>query len=199
VSCFGKDLDADQARAFRLALEFERISDRHNPMLGAFDSHKRINDYLVQRALQDTHDKRSISWVLVHEGKFLVSYITLSNHVVELGEEDRKAHGLPELGAEWPGVLIGQLGTDKGYIRRGVAWRLLKFAVGRATKWAETTGCRVLIADVNLEDPALAMYKKAGFEPSRHRNYKEQAEKKGTQKQYLDLFSNPPPSLGEGD
>jgi GNAT superfamily N-acetyltransferase len=193
-------LTPTEAAAFRAALEFGRLSEHHARMFASFNCHERIDDYLRKRALEDMLAKRSVTWVLVHEGSVLVAYITLSNHIVELGTEERQAHSLPQEGAEYPGVLIGQLGTDKGYQKRGLAKRLLKFAVGQATRWAAIAGCRVLIADVNMEEPALAMYRNAGFKPSSHIKYKDQPVKRGTQKQFLDLFSNPPPDLGpEGD
>jgi GNAT superfamily N-acetyltransferase len=196
MSCAGKHLTPEEAARFRVALQFERLGDKHAAILGDFRCHPRIDNYLKKRALEDAREKRAVTWILVHEDKFLVAYVSLATCTVELGEEERKAHKLPEEGASWPGLLIGQLGTDVRFRERGLAKRLLKFAVGQGISIAESIGCRVLVADINLEEPAINMYRSAGFKPSTHKLYREQAQKKATQKQFLDLFSNPPPDLG---
>jgi GNAT superfamily N-acetyltransferase len=191
MSCAGRKLDPTDAAAFRAALTFEQLNEKHASMIPQFKSHTRIDDYLTRLALEDAKEKRSKSWVLVHENRFLVSYISLALGVVSIGEAEREAHGMVGR-AEFPGVLIGQLGTDHGYQGRGLAKRLLKFAVGQATAIAEIVGCRVLIAQVNMEEPAITMYRNAGFERSTHRLYKDEIK---TQTHFLDLFTNPPVRL----
>jgi ribosomal protein S18 acetylase RimI-like enzyme len=197
MSCAGRQLNPEQAAAFRAGLRFERLADRHAEMLAKFQCHPRIDEYLRTRALDDARQKRSVSWVFVHEGSVLVAYVSLATCSIEMGLPERQTHALPDPGTTWPGMLIGQLGTDKGYRRRHVAQTLIEFAIGQAATLANDAGCRLLVADINVEDPAMAMYQKLGFEPCTAEKYKSQAGR-GTPRYFFDLFTDPPIRLGEG-
>ena len=65
----------------------------------------------------------------------------------------------------YPGVLIGRLGVDSEFARKGIGSEVLDFIKGWFFSSGNKTGCRFVIVDAVNEPEVIAFYVKNGFQP----------------------------------
>lgn len=63
----------------------------------------------------------------------------------------------------FPALLIGVLGVDRDYRRRGIASRMIETAIDYANEAAITIGCRLVHVDSDKTEAAMNLYASMGF------------------------------------
>jgi ribosomal protein S18 acetylase RimI-like enzyme len=162
-------LTPDQAVAFHEQIAVELIGAKHAKAVEAFECHPEIDKFLKKDALQACIDGLSRPWLFLHEGN-IAGYVTLSASTVRLHPDERAKLKIMDR-TEWPALLIGYLGVDKRYRGggRGLGDKLIEFAVGQAQVVADLAAVKFVVADVNQEAPAVAMYERNGFVRGAHK------------------------------
>lgn len=95
------------------------------------------------------------------DGK-IIGYFTLSMNAIELStlDKDEKVSGTST--KKYPAILLGRMGVDKKYRKKGIAREVCKFCQGIADVVSEKVACRYIMLHTTTIK-AEKVYKKFGF------------------------------------
>ena len=137
-------------------LKVSKAVDWHVPV----DFRCRIVDFARYLDASSIYDRRvrmgRMYWTWYNDR--IVGYMMLAmGHVGEEGQGDL---GIDTYGMI-PALTIAHLATDERHERQGVGSHMVHYAIGIARKLAKDVGCRVVLANSELD--AVGFYKKMGF------------------------------------
>jgi ribosomal protein S18 acetylase RimI-like enzyme len=150
-------------------------------------------EWFLQNVAHEHHDRRmSVATCWMHES-VIAGYITTSMGLAE--HDDQTWRDMLGLGAirffaaqkprkKFPAIVIGMLGVDERFRRKGLGTHMLRHAVVTALDAADTVGCRVVYVDSDKTYDAIGLYKSAGFAEVPHPDAK-----RTTSWMYFDLKS----------
>lgn len=127
-------------------------------------------DWYVRNTALTFHDQRLARMKCWLYQDRLAGFITTNmDRLTVQSSEERKELGLDGLSVtedgtafiRYPALLIGQLGVCSEFRRKGLARRMVQYAVGQA--FESGPGCRFVIVDAVPTEEAVALYKGQGF------------------------------------
>ena len=91
----------------------------------------------------------------------IVGYFTVSMNAIELDKlgKDEKVKGTTP--KKYPAMLIGRMGIDKKYRRKGIGSEICLFCRGLAIETSQKVACRYVI--LHTTEDKVPFYKKSGF------------------------------------
>lgn len=135
--------------------------------------HPDLDDFFFNEAL-DYYNQligKTYCFVLDDDPHVIVCAFTLSNDSIKTerlpnARVKRLRKNIPREKhmKSYPAVLIGRLGVNQEYKRRGIGVELMDFIKGWFIDPFNKTGCRYLVADSYNEKNALDYYQRNGFE-----------------------------------
>lgn len=144
--------------------EAELLSSKHSTSAFACGAHESLNHWLRQYALQNQSNDSARTYV-IHRNERVVGYYSISAGSVEReAASTRAAHGLAKHPV--PVALIGRLAVDKGEQGHGLGRALLKNALLRIERAADTLGIRAVLVHA-IDEEARTFYERFGFERCR--------------------------------
>ncbi|MFY9225527.1 MAG: GNAT family N-acetyltransferase [Blastocatellia bacterium] len=139
----------------------EPISKTHNRKL--FDcGDEDVTNFLLQKALQDQEKNLSRTMVLINEvidPKRIIGYHTL---IFAQVNQEHIPNDKPTIKRPIPVILLGQLGIDKTFQKKGYGELLLMDAQARVDEISRKVGIRAMILDARNESLA-KWYEKYDF------------------------------------
>ncbi len=123
-----------------------------------------LDHWLKARALSN-QEKGFTAVLVVHDANRVVGYYGLAPTAVVPNVMPRSIRtGQPP--DPVPGLLLGQLATDIGWVGRGIGTGLVKHALERSVNAAKLIGGRALMVNA-VDEEAAAFWQRRGFLPSR--------------------------------
>jgi len=140
----------------------ERLSGEHD--LSGFccndDDVSGVDEFIHKEALRYQEENMGVTHLFFH-GDDVVGFVTLSMTHIE-GKDAPDPEGLAYFGSKKPpSLLIGQLGVDNRYRRRGLGRLLCYWCEGLAIELNEKVGCRYLV--LHTEKELIRFYERCGF------------------------------------
>lgn len=134
-----------------MRLIIEHLSKSHDRR-GFSSSDESIDLFLKQKALQDQNLDLSRTYVLCDQlqdrGMILGYYTITLIHI----SQDTIPRDKPKIKREIPALLLGQLGVDVRFQRRGFGELLLLSAESKARLASEVVGIRAMVLDARSQD-----------------------------------------------
>lgn len=111
--------------------------------------------------LEKYHNNKLSTVRLVKVDGKVVGYFTVSMNAIELSilDKDEKVSGTST--KKYPVMLLGRMGVDKKYRKRGIASSMCKFCQGLADVTSESIACRYIMLHTTLNKAPI--YQKLGF------------------------------------
>lgn len=100
---------------------------------------------------------------LVKIGDKIVGYFTVSMNAIELdklGKDEKVKNTTPR---KYPAMLIGRMGIDKKYRRKGIGSEICQFCRGLAIEIGQKVACRYVILHTTDDRNKIRFYNKSGF------------------------------------
>lgn len=100
--------------------------------------------------------------VVVKNWKQAIGYFAVSMNAIEVKQEleqDEKVPGTTT--RKYPAMLIGRMGVDKKYRKKGIGKAICSYCVGLATDLSLRVGCRYVMLQTSIDK--VEFYKKCGF------------------------------------
>jgi len=136
-----------------MRLIVEHLSKSHDRK-GFDSSDESVDLFLRHKALQDHNLDLSRTYVLIDtdlDSDTILGYYTITPiHI----PQDVLLNDKPRIKREIPAILLGQLGVDVGFQKRGFGQLLLLHAESTARFASEIVGIRAIILDARNEDLA---------------------------------------------
>lgn len=134
------------------------INDQLNLESFHCQNHK-VNEFLRNFALYNNQNLLSKVYILVEkDNNNLVGFFSLSAYRLTL------PHSIKYSIQQVPAVLLGRIGVDDKYRGHNLAREyLIKYALGICNEVKNYIGCRLLIVEVEKEDPIKEYLKKKDF------------------------------------
>jgi len=111
--------------------------------------------------LEKYHTGKLSTVRLARLGGKMVAYFTVSMNAIELSVLDKDEKVLGTSTKKYPAMLLGRIGVDKKYRRRGVAKAICTFCQGLAAVTSESVACRYIMLHTPLNK--VPVYQKMGF------------------------------------
>lgn len=136
-------------------------------------SHQDLNDFFKNDAIDYSYELigKSYCFTLDSDPKVIVCAFTLSNDSIKLknipsARRSRIKKYIPHAKHfnSYPAVLIGRLGVNKDFSRKGIGCQLMDFIKAWFIDSRNKTGCRFIVVDAYNESAPLEYYKKNGFD-----------------------------------
>lgn len=143
----------------------------------------KVNDFFhTGKAETFQQNKLASIWCVEHKGK-LAGCFTLSMFAISTGKlSDAELVGEKAASARsYPAVLLGQMGVDKTYRRRGIGYWACQFCTGLAREIGSKISCRYIVLQTNKNKAGL--YEKSSFVKS-----PKQPDEKGNVWMYKKLY-----------
>lgn len=144
-------------------LTLELLERRHRRKAFA-SGDRRVDDWLVRRALPAMRKNTSTTRVLAQTDGIIAGYYTIANTALDVSlvpadlfEGEPPRHPPPTLTLAW-------LGVDRGFTGRGLGTKLFARALADALQAYETVRFVAVIVDA-LTDTNVAFYESHGFRP----------------------------------
>lgn len=143
-------------------LTVEKLSKKHD--LSSFHCNKddisKVDDFIHNEALKYQKENMGISHLFFYNDE-IIGFVTLSMTHIE-GKDTPDPPSLAYFGRKKPpSILIGQLGVENKYRKRGLGKVLCQWCEGLAIKLNEKVGCRYLV--LHTEKELIEFYEKCGF------------------------------------
>ena len=140
-------------KSILLTKEHDRVSFSCN--------NRMIDTYLKKQVSQDVKRNLTTCYVFA-KGSDIIGYYTISTHSIDASIlPDNIKKQLPK-SYDIPAVLLGRLGVDVKYSRKGYGEGLVVDALKRSLILSQQIGIKALVVDP-LNKIAESMYKKLGF------------------------------------
>lgn len=121
-----------------------------------------LNLWLKQRALQNEVSGASRTFVVEDEGRIIAYYTLTAGSVAHAVAPGKIRRNMPD---PLPVAILGRLAVDKAFQSAGIGRDLLRDAVIRVVRAAETLGIRALLIHA-LSERARGFYERYGFQRS---------------------------------
>lgn len=111
--------------------------------------------------LEKYHNNKITTVRLVRINGKIIGYFTVSMNAIELNilSRDEKVSGTST--KKYPAILLGRMGIDKKFRRKGVGRSICKFCQGLADVVSESVACRYIMLHTTLNK--VQFYQKLGF------------------------------------
>lgn len=93
----------------------------------------------------------------------IVEYFTVSMNGIEidkLGKDEKVNNTTPK---KYPAMLIGRMGVDKKYRRKGIGSEICQFCRGLAIEIGQKVACRYVMLHTTDDKNKIQFYNKSGF------------------------------------
>ena len=131
--------------------------------LAAFEcGHAALDDWLKRRALANEDRGASRTYVVCRGMRVVAFYYLASGSVTSNRAPGRIRRNMPD---PIPVMVLGRLGVDRKFARRGLGRALLRDAILRTLQAAEIAGIRAILVHAKDDDMA-RFYRSNGFLPS---------------------------------
>lgn len=93
----------------------------------------------------------------------IVGYFTVSMNAIELdklGKDEKVKNTTPK---KYPAMLIGRMGIDKKYRRRGIGSEICQFCRGLAIEIGQKVACRYVMIHTTDDKNKIHFYSESGF------------------------------------
>jgi GNAT superfamily N-acetyltransferase len=132
--------------------------------VGGFDSGKpSLDDWLQRRALKNQTEGASRTYVVTNnEGAVLAYYALAAGSVIAAETTGAVRRNMP---SPIPVVILARLAVDRSLQGKGFGTALLRDALLKTVRAADTIGVRALLIHA-LDEDAAAFYEKSGFSRS---------------------------------
>ncbi len=129
-----------------------RENDNSDPMeIDSFFKNKR-----------ETYHKNNLSRVwIVREKDTPIAYFTTSMNSIEIDFLNAGEQVSDTTTKRYPAVLIGRMGVDKKYRKKGIGKKVCNFCTGLSAFIGQRIACRYIILETTLNK--VAFYEKSGF------------------------------------
>jgi predicted N-acetyltransferase YhbS len=129
--------------------------------LSAFDcGEASVNHWLQRRARKNEQSGASRVYVVCNDRTVIAFYTLSASAVVHDRVRGRFRRGMPD---PVPVMLLGQLGVDTRYQRRGMAASLVRDALLRCVSVSSQAGVAAVLVDALTED-LVPFYRRLGFD-----------------------------------
>ncbi|MEM3144231.1 MAG: GNAT family N-acetyltransferase [Candidatus Nitrosotenuis sp.] len=111
--------------------------------------------------LEKYHNNKLSTVRLVKADGKVVGYFTVSMNAIELSilDTDEKVSGTST--KKYPAMLLGRMGVDKKYRKKGIGDKICKFCQGLAAVTSESVACRYIM--LHTTQNKVHFYQKLGF------------------------------------
>ncbi|MDP3779997.1 MAG: GNAT family N-acetyltransferase [Nitrosopumilaceae archaeon] len=110
----------------------------------------------------DRYHSNKLSTVrLVQLAGKIVAYFTVSMNAIELSVLDKNEKVSGTTTKKYPAMLLGRIGVDKKYRKKGIAKAICTFCQGLASVTSEKVACRYIMLHTPLNK--VSIYQKMGF------------------------------------
>lgn len=134
-----------------MSLEITALTKAHDRN-GFSCSDENVDLFLKQKAMQDQKLDLSRTYVLsdsVQDRNLIIGYFTITPiHI----RQEEMLNDKPKIKREIPALLLGQLGVDTRFQRKGMGELLLLNAESKALMASDLIGLRAIILDARNED-----------------------------------------------
>lgn len=118
-------------------------------------------DRFYHKDLEKYHTNKLSTVRLVRLAGKIVAYFTVSMNAIEVNilDKDEKVSGTST--KKYPAMLLGRIGVDKKYRKKGIAKAICTFCQGLAAITSESVACRYIMLHTPLDK--VPIYQKMGF------------------------------------
>lgn len=123
-------------------------------------SDKDFTDYLHVNSFSDQNLNIGQTWLYVYNEKIILGYITLAMaHMTQKEHKKLEVDGFGNI----PGLIIGQIATNKEYECSGVATKMINWAINEANNYSKHVGCKIVMLNPKDDEKIREFYRKRGF------------------------------------
>ncbi|MGH2611955.1 MAG: GNAT family N-acetyltransferase [Rhabdochlamydiaceae bacterium] len=114
----------------------------------------KVDEFAKIKARPYHQSRLSTVRVVKYEGK-IVAYFAVSMFAISVEQLDKSEKVSEATPIRYPAMLLGQLGVDKEYRKKGIAKEICRFCFGLAQDTGEQVACRYMVLQTNVEKTKL--------------------------------------------
>lgn len=118
-------------------------------------------DHFFRNELKKYHDNKLSTVRFVKTDEKVIAYFTVSMNAIEVNilPRDEKVSGTST--KKYPAILLGRMGVDREFRKKGVGKSICKFCQGLADVISESVACRYIM--LHTTQNKVRFYQKIGF------------------------------------
>ena len=134
--------------------------DRDDSVKEFQSSDEAFTNYLHVNAFSDQEMNIGQTWIYLYDGRIILGYITLA--MAHMSQKEHKKLEVDGFG-QIPGLIIGQIATNKDYECSGVATKMINWAISEANNYSKDVGCKMVMLQPKDDERIREFYQKRKF------------------------------------
>lgn len=148
-----------------MVLEYSQLKPNEKfPTLDFTDDDKtdpmEINHFFHKEKFNYQNNNLARVWI-VRNNNVPLAYFTTSMNAIEVKLLAQSEQVIDATTKRYPSMLLGRMGVDKKYRKKGIALKICKFCRGLAEVTGDRIACRYVVLETKIDRQKV--YKSAGF------------------------------------